>query len=256
MKRIALLVVLCLSVSVSGCSMVPGEHSNTESTQVAPGVTESGIEDSDALIRAHGDYLENHSFTVIRTETITTENGTVLEERRTRTAVAEGFSAYRFELNHSRGNESLLDATYYFDGERGWQARRTDGGREVESFSAESPFGEFVTRSTQTDRLRPVLESFTTTVSGTTGLNGKTLYYVRSTDFHNQHGFLGPRQHVSELQYAEFSASIDSEGFVHEYRLLQRGPGNATGETLTVERRVRYTDVGETTVERPEWAEK
>ncbi|MUV87201.1 hypothetical protein GJ631_11655 [Natronomonas sp. CBA1123] len=256
MKRTALLVVLCLSVSISGCSIIPGERSDTESAQVAPGVTESGIEDSDAMIRAHGDYLENHSFTVRRTETVTTENGTVIEERRTRTAVAEGFSAYRFELNHSRGNESLLDVTYYFDGERGWQASWTDNGREVESFSAENRLSEFVTRSTQTDRLRPILESFTTTVSGSTELNGKTLYYVRSTDFHNRYGFLGPRQPVAELQYAEFSASVDSERFVHEYRLLQRGPGNATGETLTVERRVRYTDVGETTVERPEWAEE
>jgi hypothetical protein len=255
MKRIALLAVLCLSVSISGCSMVAPDG-ESEPEPVAPGLSETGIEDSDALTDAHGDFLENTSFTVITTETVAHENGTVLEERRSRTAVESGFSAYEAERYASTGNESRPDVALYFDGETGWSARQTDDGRVVESFSAESPLSEYVTRSTQTDSLRPVLDSFTTTVSGGTELNGKTLYYVQSTDFHNRYGYLGPRQHVSKLQYAEFSGSVDSEGFVHEYRLIQRGPGNEIGETLTVERRVRYTDVGETTVERPEWAEE
>lgn len=254
MNQLTLLGMLGLLVVVSGCSMVPSGPSGATPEQIAPGLSETGIEDPDTLTRAHGDYLKNHSYTIVTTETITDENGSVINERRTRATVTSGFGAYYFEQYDSTDNETRPTLALYFDGGTGWYARQRADGREIGTFSSDDPWADFVSRSSEVDPLRSIMDSFSTTVSGQGELNGKTLYYVQSTDFHDR--YLGPRQVTDDLQYADFSANVDSEGVVHEYELTQTGTENRTGDTLTSKRRVQYINLGETTVKRPEWADE
>ena len=97
-----------------------------------------------------------------------------------------------------------------------------------------------------------------TRVVGDATRNSTTIYRVAATNVTNPTAF-AVADDVSDLRNVSFRAQVTPEGFVRAYRidynatLGGEGVPGATGRTIRVHRVVRYTDLGNTTVERPPW---
>lgn len=96
-----------------------------------------------------------------------------------------------------------------------------------------------------------------TRTAGTVTQNGTALYRVRATELRDSTGFavaVGAAANgyeASAVENVSLWALMDSRGLVREYELtytLRRD-----GPDLRVTRHVRYTDLGDTTVQRPPW---
>jgi hypothetical protein len=251
-------VAVALVVVLAGCSMpttgtdaAPTGTEPTASTDATtpsppPGLSTDGIEDLPALVGAHTDALRGTTFTV-RTRTVQTAAGanyTVVTERTGRyddTGPFRGRTSFRSTVRGDLPETAVSPPARqraYRAGERA-AVRTTRNGtvrtRRVAPYDSPVKLSGAMARAT----LRTLSERNATTVDRVR-TDGAVLYRVRAR--------LAPTQFQRN---ATLEAFVTDSGFVT--RLVARRTLEFRNRTTRVERTVRYTDVGETTVRTPEW---
>jgi len=231
------------------------EQSGTSQNQsgdrtLPPGVTESGIEDVDALAAAHERAVANRSHTVwvdwYRPRNLQ-PNGTRV--KRDIDVTTEG-DRYLIETENEVDGERTRSGAIYHDGSGIYVAawNETDGSygrvfritpRQNNVPTPESVRTRAVTRYLSTPR---------TNVTGVVDRDGRRLYRVVGT---------GPPNTTSAVTIRNYTveALIDSQGFVRDVtvRASVEHPDTAPERVFRVKREITYDHVGSTTVEPPAW---
>jgi hypothetical protein len=262
---------------------VPGDPSSRSSLpDLPPGITPGGVEDPFALARAHTVALEGRSYTVRSVVTLRHPNGTLRGRRRTVARV--GADRRRFHVVHvtlgprppfrplRRGAVRAPGrSAFWSDGRRlVWSVSRPNG-----TVYGATPPGEYDPggagvwerwrgpADTGGEDIYLVLNAVRTTVSAGAGANasGSTVR-VGSTGRSSAGSVAEAHSIGAAFEYpfgaeadtvsgVELTATVGSNGFVREYRFAYvAGDEDAR---LRVVRRVAYSAVGTTTIDRPEW---
>lgn len=271
--RKAILVVLCVAVVLAGCNgFAPGGDETTARTvtpaavptdeptptpvpQLAPGLTGRGVTDPFALGDAHAAALDDLFYTMHENFTVRYANGTAHNRGSTDARLAANDSRYFVRQNASGllfGGGSFI-RVIWSNGERVLVADTANDStsyaspRDVEGESV-PPREALVIDPTRRQQLYAYLGSVETRVTGTETRNGTTLHRVESTGVTNPAAF--------EVQWTNprglsLVALVDSRGLVHEYQLDYTA--SLDGAPVDIHRHVRYTNLRNTTVERPPW---
>lgn len=225
----------------------------TFANRFAPGLNESGVTDSAALADAHVAVLRNTSYTILTNMTARAPDSTL-----------------RARLNATRKVVHEPTRTYGQSDVKGENPRAVGlAGYDLEVWATENGTWYAVEQSNGTDyrkvadRLRPsaaeranratifvLFSALNTTVEGTETRNGTTLYRVESTGVQNP-GTLASQLRVDAVENVSVTALVADSGLVYEYHLEYTA--TLAGNTSHVERTVRFTALGETSVERPSW---
>lgn len=281
-------VVLALLVATAGCSGVGSqstvdttvaETTGTETTtnaertateegdgeapaELAPGLSERGVEDATALANAHRERLADESLTIDSVNVERYENGSVRERTNVTTRTAANRTRYRIAVNTTEPNwlsGTEGEGELWANGTHVFRAHAVNGttNYDLDPDSAsvdprEYLFGDL----TNSDRLLVLFTAFEgerVQQVDDGDATDRERYRVTATDLAHP-DFLGPDD--AAARNATLDAEIETGGpeagtFVREYTL--RYEITVEGEVVTVTERVRFSNVGETTVERPEW---
>lgn len=225
-----------------------------ETAELPPGLSEEGVTDPLALVSAHRQTLENTSYVVSTTTTYRRPNGTLLAQSATAIRVAPGAESYYATTTQTVENETRPLGVEHYDIEVWANETRAVTARH---FADDDPTYRQTARSdavmeptSQWELLYAVFGSTETDVVGQLERDGTTLFRVVSTPATDDLNATGP---ASELRY-EFTALVDSQGVVHSVQMSQRT--DIEDEPAIVSRTVHVTEIGNTTVERPEWFEQ
>lgn len=250
----ALALAALLALAGCGAPAAPGPASTATPAPVPeetpapfpPGVDERGVYDPGRLVDAHAAVLANASYTV-RVTSVHSRPGGELRSRYARVIrLSAGEERVHYVLNKTDRRNGTTDVRHierYNDGDRLFVAvsegnETTYRVREVarsRSFLAASTgdrqgFGRLL------GRLRPALTDIRTE-------NGTTRYRLAS----------GPTD-VRPLRNVTFDALVDRRGVVREYNITYTV--RRDGAPVRVRVDVAFTDVGSTTVRRPDWVDR
>ena len=275
MRRSVAAALLALSVVLAGCNgLVLGGDGTPEETltpvdvptddptptpvsQLAPGLTGEGVTDAFALGDAHASVLDDTSYTMVENSTVVYSNGSIYSRWTTDARLAANDSRYYVVQNGSVGKSVDGTDTYrmalWSDGERALLAEERNN--DTSYRSPRSPEGESVPPvealgpdPTNREAIYAHFGAVETRVVNRTTRNDAMLYRVEATEMTSSVAFERVWRNPRNLS---MTALVDSQGLVHEYRLHYTATLN--GDTIEVTRRVRYTALGDTTVERPSW---
>lgn len=264
MRRTIAAVLLSVLVVLAGCSGVFGggdesaetvtpvavptdEPTPTPVPQLAPGVTERGIESPRALIDAHRSFLQNRSFTQRSNSTALAANGSVILQA-TSTARAGPQGKRLHSVIERNGSFTSREPTTistrseaWWGGEQYLVKRTFPNGTTTYS----RPPIDTTRVDIATGTLPYLLGSFdtnNTTVTDHQSRNGTTLYRINGTSD-------VPRQPNTTLELL-----VDSRGVIHEYTTIRRlSADSGVSKSVT---RTRLVAIGETDApERPSWIE-
>jgi len=242
-------------------------------TAFPPGVNESGVTEALALATAHRETLGNTSYAAVSTTTLQRSNGTVVLTSTTTTRVESGGESF---FVASTGSQSSANATLGVDHYRSETWANETSVVIADTVRSEEPTYRQVSR--EPARMSPdatwellygAFGTGETTYVGQVERGGTTLHKVVSTP--PSDGVTGEEAGETTGEEADeatddasdeavagttydFSALVDSEGVVHSFRTTQRS--TLEGETFVVTRTMRITEIGNTTVERPDWYEQ
>jgi len=233
----------------------PAESTPTPSpdnSAYPPGLSENGVENAFELARTHRALLANRSYTRLVTTTTRYANGSLRYRTRTRTrsVPTEGEPRYHSVRTFAGPAQDRLSS--YPNGERieTYAAERTG----VHIVRPDGSNTELVSRS---DLNRQILEvtfhAFDVRLAPPTSCGDLTCYRLRSTNL------IAPsrlkeslvRRAGWEVTQGALVAVVDERGLVREYR-VEYAVETPT-ESYTAVRTVRFSAIGETTVERPDW---
>lgn len=233
---------------------VPTDITTLEHAGAVPGLTEDGISNAYELGRAHRAVLSNRSYTERLNETTRFVNGS-LRLRTTsvmRAVPTDDGTRYRRETVYA-GPVPPTDTPFpaadriqlYGDERVHVRVTLPNGTTRVQSFDR---------TNRQTHTMELVFSAFETGIAGVTACGNQSCYRVRSTTLDSPGNLADALLQVEGRTYWRNSSLfvlIDKRGFVHEYRV--RFTVETPTHTYTVVRRVRFMDIGETAVERPDW---
>jgi len=246
--RRALPLALVLCCLTAGCGALgggpdPGTTGATDAVTPAPveryppGVTEETVTNASALLAAHEGVLANRSMTVQTTRTTTYPNGTLRRNVSATLRLAADHvrlaskSTVRFEDGRTVTGEGWANDTV------GYTVSTIDEDRRY----ARYPPREIDPRA----QLTPALPLFADQLTS----ENVTVERVDDGAVRITTDTLVPTD--SRYANASLSMLVSDRGLVHEYRYtVDRPCGPNRCRTVTS---TRFTDVGETTVERPAW---
>lgn len=265
MKSSRLAVAVITVAVLAGCSgFTPGETTTERTTlgddEYPPGITEDGIEDSFALADAHSESLRDTSYSVTQTSEIRYANGTLYTRENQSTYVGADKTKFRYRSTVTGTAARFLGGTsgtveIYSNGSvvvRKLEARGNVSYGQVTTPEGEpaDPLSTYRGMPLQSSRI-PILFGQISEVSVTPQDNGT--YLVQATAFSSNNlevrGTL-----VRNITAVDFTATVNSDGLVREYRLSFQGTVN--GQDVTVTEHVRYSSIGTTSVEEPGWFEQ
>jgi len=251
-----LIGLLILSAGCSGMTNTPGPNTtantpNTTSpsseepesgnpTQLAPGLTEAGVTDAWALAQAHHDSLDNVTYTERSHRSVHT-NETLLQNVSTTLMRGHGeryiyeFRTYGTEdapipnLTVFRNDSTLVQRISYENG----------------TVAYTGPENAATPQTEQYGNVYSTLSASNTTVVGSVERNSTTLYHVTSV------GAPSESSAYAGVSNYEMSALVDSDGLVHEYELSYSTTRD--GQAVNIADSLRFTHLGETVVQPPEW---
>lgn len=276
-------VALALLVATAGCSgfasspqvgdaavtetiaespTTEGDTTSESDADLAPGLSERGVFDAAALVDAHQERLSGESLTVESNRVERYENGTVRNESVQTLRIAANRTRYRVLVNTTlpswvtgAGGEGELWA----DGTHVFSARETNGTMTHErrlgpDSEPSDPRDHLHGDPTNGDRLLVLFTAFENESVG-------RIYDGDATDPDRYRVTAGDLAHPdlladgAEARNATLDARITSDApnsaFVHEYTLEYQT--EIDGETVWVIEHVRFSNIGGTTVERPDW---
>lgn len=262
MNRSIPAVLLALSLVLAGCNglvlggketprqtLTPAPEPTPKPTptpvpQLAPGLTGKGVTDAFALAEAHAAILENTSYTVHVNFTIQYVNGTVYRHATTRTQYGPSDSQFYLVTNVS-GVRETGGISIWSNGERTLVARIHNNSTTYRVFQN----GNLAPPQSSNGWIIRLFSSTETRVIGHSTRNGTTLYRVVATAVTNPAAF--NRIRWQNPRNLTLRTLISSRGFVREYHLTYTATRH--NSTVHIHKRVRYTDIGNTTIERPPW---
>ncbi|WP_299265881.1 hypothetical protein [Halorientalis sp.] len=247
---------LCLLAVLAGCGGVLDDRATPAPVEVGNASVPTGITadevDASTLAASHDVVLGSTNYTVRVSEVITT-NGTVLRNATRNRRVSQGADRYLFRrTQYASGfpTSSLAPVlTYWYDGTTVVQRIGTGAGIRVDRFSA-GPSGP-LNDPTSHRGIARIFKSFELQPNRTLGDGPVRLTTVRLS---NPQTAPTP-SFVGSPRNATLTALVDDRGYIRSYRLAYDADASAVSEPVRVVRRVRFTDLGATTVERPTWAE-
>lgn len=255
--------LLAVVVVLAGCSGVfvsdpgpsttrttqpPTDAGTTTAEPTGPiGLTADGVSNPLRLASAHVRGLENRSFTVRDAQVVSAPNGTVLA----RTATVAQVSTDRMRFNATRRTEGGFlplfadtDLFVYSNGTVTYVDGSTVAGGVQRTPASQSAYSgaSYLDKTA----LYTSFSAVDTEITGAVARNGTTLFRVAGT---------GGNYSYNEVNATEVNvvALVDRQGVVHELHMEWRAEFGA--RTILVERDVAYRAIGETTVDRPEWAD-
>ncbi|WP_158589378.1 hypothetical protein [Halococcus sp. IIIV-5B] len=208
---------------------------------LAPGLTQRGIEDPDALLAAHADALDDRSFTTRSNTTVEFPNGSVTARGTSTTYAGPPGEAVRLVLDRNGTDEPTHIEAWQRDGELLVNRTYTNGTTTYDRIAVGSQqrIGTYGAGS-----LEYLFDS--TSLAGTSVAererNGTPVYVVRG------------RTEGQLMDGTTFRLVVDSDGRIQRYRVTRATfAGNESATATTV---VTYDDVGTTpSPERPAWVD-
>jgi len=272
-SRTTTILLACSLVFLAGCASPLGGGDDRGRYEVPerypPGVSESGVEDAYELAGAHREELRNRSRTVEDRSVARYENGTLLQGAES-TIRLDGAGGY-YAVGATRG-------THVDSGERTaeWWSNGSVGlamYREGDRRSYRRNQGTRIDR-VRLNRFVRLLVHLEPEHAGKTIRDGRRgVVYHPSRRGHDPGKTTrdGRRVHVltatgddvppgadvfrlENVRNVSFRAWVEPSGVVREWHLEYTGDWNE--RTIRFEQRMRITDVGETTVPRPDWTDE
>ena len=259
-------LLLAALVVTAGCSGVFGsdsgptaETTTTDSGPVAPGLTEDGLADPVALADAHADSLDGESLTFEERRVQRYDDGSV-RWRENRTVRAASNRTRYLMVTDLVGRPMLGDdggrAEVFADGDRIYRSVQTANGswtdvlREADGDPAKPR--RVPIDLARSDEIYVLLNVFD--VNGSENVErlapDSQRYRLRSSTIDTPE-LLASRLELDEVRNATLEAVVTPDGRVEEYRVGYEGVHD--GAVVRGEATVWYDEVGETTVEVPDW---
>ena len=289
MTRNGLLAVVALLLVLSGCNALQGTDGPTASpTQVPtprltptqppmgsstdtkgertigtadpgsypPGISPDGISAPFTVASVHGDVLQNESYTMREFSEIRYTNGTVVTSEHITANIGPDDTRYLYRrtVNGTAtgllagGNGTLVN---YANGSVVFRKTVVEGNvigpRIVLDVNGEPASPTAVYHGANTNRIGTAFSRLSNV--SVTRVND-TAVRIQATELATDSIRLNARP-IRNVSLESFSATVTADGFVRAYRYSFGG--TLDGHPVTVTRRVRYSDVGTTTVEAPPW---
>ena len=224
------------------------EPTPTPVPQLAPGLTEAGVTNPFTLAAAHTATLNDTSYLFYENTTVRYENDTITDSSMIRTEFAA--AANRFHIVQNETNSlGPRNISLWSNGERILVAQTSDNSTSYNVLrNTENDARQFLSFGTSDERIGRLFSAVETRVTDRERRNGTTLYRVEATDVTNPGAFESEWQNPRNVTLV---AHIGSPGLVRAYHL--RYEATLDGAPVRVERHVSYTNIGNTTVERPPW---
>jgi len=229
-----------------------------------PGISNGEVTSVQLLGRAHGTALNGTGYTVVSNRTVAYPNGTVRSQIHTRVAL-ESDGTYLTDIAVRGPHAPVLlgrppaTATFWSDGDRKLRRLERDGQTIYNEYTPPDSYAgtwRYWVRSVALDGTpaRDVTETFgsfrTLTVTEQTG--AETAYLLRGRGLRADGSVTGG---TTDQTNATLTARVRADGLVTSYRVRYTAR-TADGERVRVRRVVRFTNVGETTVDRPAWYDR
>lgn len=258
-SRATLTVVLTVFVLLSGCSgLIGGGEGTATATQTeelpsadefdyAAGFSAEGIADGQTALETYNDAVQAQgSYTGDYGYVVRTPNGTTDVDVEYRVDF-DAEQAYQKAVIESPQVNATLDTYYEGDKRYSWAAyegERGDVGVENETFPPE--------QLTASEAVQPLLLNASEYEATVERRNGQQVVVYETTNIDNAGGILGVDDPDSVTNF-EATLVVDSEGLIHSasYQLDFVVDGQERSATMEFE----LKDLGETTVERPDWAD-
>lgn len=223
-----------------------GSPVQANETEFPPGLSEEGVTDPLALAEAHQQALDNESYTMSTTFAYRTLNGTVLGQGATATRVAPGGESYYSVTSQRNENasETLEGDTYDIEvwaNETGAAVARNVPDSEI-TYELQDRSNAPMSPNSQWETLYSAFATTNTTLVGEVERDGTTLYKIASTS---------PTDEAVAGQTSDFTALVDADGVVRSFQMTQRTTIDDEQATFTTTFHV--TQIGNTTVEQPDW---
>lgn len=274
--------VLAVLVVLAGCSSYPfvggGERTDPAVTPISPddlppqhlpGVTSRRVVDAGTLGRAHARSIDNTSYVVASNRTVRYVNGTLRSHLVTRVAVDDD---RRFHTSTSTaGPEAPVfigappaDAAYWSNGTTYLRRLTRDGQTAYAELDPPDTWvgtwrywAEVVPFGARNNRpstyYAAVFSAIPVRVVDRESGDGTTLYRLEGHVDWTVSGEMFPGR-TRSIENVRLVALVDGSGLVRSLEL--KYTGTVDGEPVHVERTIRYTDVGATTVDRPTWYDR
>ena len=224
-----------------------------------PGLTSDGLADADALVTAHADHLEDESVTLRERRVRKYENGSL--RWRTNLTLRTAANRTRFRITSDVIGRPVYGengghVVTFADGEAVYRSVETSNSSwatvlRTATGDPEQP-RSLALDSARTDDIYVLLNAFEVNDSANVRVStdDPRRYRVESSTLVSP-DLLASHLDLDAVRNASLTAVVTSEGLVEEYRLEFVGTKNGTlvrGTTV-----LRYSAVGETDVEKPEW---
>lgn len=223
----------------------------TQTTGLPPGVTADGVTDSLALADAHQRALQNTSYTISTTHEYRWPNGTLIGHGTTTSQVAPERASFYTVTSQTYRNATRTMGVEHAEiarwgDEEGLLIARDLPDRPIE-YRERSTDGRSPGPETGWDTVYTAFDSVNTTVPTQVERNGTTLYKVVTASQPE------PASVYSDDATYSAVAFVDSDGIVRTFQQTRRTTYDDRPAILT--RTIHVTEVGDTTVERPSWAD-
>jgi hypothetical protein len=266
--------VLALCLVTAGCTgfigsegaastetMTPAPVPDSPPLQVAPGLTETGVADADALVRAHVAGLSNTSFTVEHRRAVDDVGGTRRVQQTTRAEISAGYRSYTAFRRVSgpsvtdqviRTHSEDRRAIQWILGDGTNSSRIVADGQGIGG-PPRPPRDALFFEPTYHERVRALFLGANVTAvvparAAVVKLHGTRVFRVRADGAANRSRFpVTPAERVGDVS---FTATVSPAGVVHSYGVQYTVVRNGT--RLRVTESLRYTDLGVTTVDADE----
>jgi hypothetical protein len=271
--RVVRALCLVAILSIGGCSGLDGGSAETTPAEVtpagvpavddardlAPGLTERGVVDARALLDAHERFRENRSYTVATNLTERFENGALRRSKGVEARYGPGERTYELAATLAGpALPSVADRTrIWSNGER--SARAVTVGGETTVYRVNRSDVDLVdarTRyalaTTDTNNLRTLFGSIAGERVRPVDSGNETRYRITADSLDDPP--VSAVRPIENVENTTFSAVIEPSGLIRSYRLTYTG--TIDGRTVSGVETVRYTNVGATTIVRPEWANR
>lgn len=259
-------LLLAALVATAGCSGVFGDDQTAarettagDADSTPPGLTEAGLTDTNALVDAHAETLENRSLTLQERGVQRYENGTLRWRENQTVRVAANRTRYLLvtdEMGRPIFGGDGNHVEIFADGDRLYRSVRTPNSSWADVVRTAD--GDAATPRSialdpaRTDDTYVLLNVFD--ASGSESVRQQSpdsrRYYVETSDLELP-GLLASHLELDAVQNATLTVVVTADGRIEEYR-VEFG-GTQDGTVVRGERTLWYEAVGETTVEVPDW---
>lgn len=242
--------------TVTPVAVPTDEPTPTPRPEIAPGLTGDGVVDPFTLGNAHASVLDGSSYTLRENVSVVYPSGMIYSNGTIEARLTPDAGRYALVRTGSQTSASfpVTEERFWSNGNRTLSVRTAtnettyeiadgdDGPLPIRRVMADDP--------TNSERIATLFAAMETRIVGQAVRNGTQLYRVNGSNLTSAFALDTEREAPGNVGLV---ALVDRRGVVHEYRLNYTA--SLDGDPVRVSRRVRYTDVGSTTVERPSWYE-